>query len=546
MRLANSKTKSETGFDHVIQNISVGTPFGRKALKEIEPFMPGQEHQLREELAKVAVLLSAVSEQPGKIEILDEIFMEVKDITQTVGRSAGNALSVVELFEVKNFLIQMKRISDIETALIQYIPKELILADTTAILDILDPRKDRINTFYIYDEFSEKLASYRKEKRELELEIRKYQKELRQQIEKTYGVSLTPRFEILISKANADMLEKVRAIPELEFDSEDYMTATYALRSNEAIFAVKRKMEDLNVLIEDEELSVREKLSREIARCGDTLLRNGLRIGELDLILAKAKYAGAHRCVEPEILSDHRVSIEDGRHIVVEEILESKGKAFKPVSITLEDGVTCITGANMGGKTVSLKLAGLVALLAQHGFFVPCASAGIGLSSYIHILIGDTQSMQRGLSSFGGEMEELKDILDQSRDNALILIDEIANGTNPVEGLALTKSIIGYLDRRKYITVITTHFDNVAVGDRVRSMQVRGLAGADMEKLVRELRYANRRERIEVIAKYMDYRLYPVGGGEEIPKDALNIAKMLGIYDEIIDHAKQILIKGGN
>jgi dsDNA-specific endonuclease/ATPase MutS2 len=200
----------------------------------------------------------------------------------------------------------------------------------------------------------------------------------------------------------------------------------------------------------------------------------------------------------------------------------------------------------MGGKTVSLKMAGLVALLAQYGFFVPCASAELGLSSYIHILIGDTQSMQRGLSSFGSEMEELKDILDQSRDDALIMIDEIANGTNPVEGLALTKSIVSYLNSKKYITVITTHFDNVAVGDQVRSMQVRGLAGADIDKLVRELRYANRKERIEVIAKYMDYRLFPVGSGEEIPKDALNIAKMLGIYDEIIENAKAMLVKGGN
>ncbi len=546
MRLVNAKTKSETGFDHVIQNINIKTPFGRKALKEIEPFAPGRERELRHELSKVRRLSVLAGEHPEKIEILDEIFMGIKDVSHSIGRSGKNALTVLELFEIKNYLIQMKRIAELLQDVRHSLPKEMILSDTSRLLDILDPRRDRINTFYIYDEFSEELAGHRKEKRELELEIRKHQKDIRQRIEKDYGISLTPKFEFLVSKSNTAMLDRVKAIRELEVETEDYMTVTFSLKSNEAIYTVRRKMEALNAKIEDEELKVREELSREVARDADILAGNGNRIGELDLVLAKARYAAARNYVEPVILEEHVIRITDGRHTVVEEILRAKGKSFRPVSITLQDGVTCITGANMGGKTVSLKMAGLVALLAQYGFFVPCASAELGLSSYIHILIGDTQSMQRGLSSFGSEMEELKDILDQSRDDALIMIDEIANGTNPVEGLALTKSIVSYLNSKKYITVITTHFDNVAVGDQVRSMQVRGLAGADIDKLVRELRYANRKERIEVIAKYMDYRLFPVGSGEEIPKDALNIAKMLGIYDEIIENAKAMLVKGGN
>ena len=74
--------------------------------------------------------------------------------------------------------------------------------------------------------------------------------------------------------------------------------------------------------------------------------------------------------------------------------------------------------------------------------------------------------------------------------------------------------------------------------DNSRNLQVRGLAGANFDNLAREIRYANRRERIEIIGKYMDYRLYEVEGDREIPKDALNIAKMLGIGNEIIEQAK--------
>jgi hypothetical protein len=88
---------------------------------------------------------------------------------------------------------------------------------------------------------------------------------------------------------------------------------------------------------------------------------------------------------------------------------------------------------------------------------------------------------------------------------------------------------------------MTTHFDAVTEEKDVVNMQVRGLADANFRKLDSELHLANRRERINIISKYMDYRLYTVTENREIPKDALNIAKMLGLNDEIIEGAKKYL-----
>ncbi len=99
----------------------------------------------------------------------------------------------------------------------------------------------------------------------------------------------------------------------------------------------------------------------------------------------------------------------------------------------------------------------------------------------------------------------------------------------PVEGLALTRSIADYLKPQPYISLITTHFETVTEDPDVVNLQVIGLANADFDKLNREIRYANRRERIAVIQRYMDYRLTRVESNCEIPKDALNIAKMLGL-----------------
>ena len=293
--------------------------------------------------------------------------------------------------------------------------------------------------------------------------------------------------------------------------------------------------------MEEEEERICGMLSKKIAARKEDLFYNCDRIGELDFALSKAKYAIKHNCVMPEIVDEHIIEFEDGRNLQVEDILKSKGKEYCPISIRLEDGVTCITGANMGGKTISLKLSGQIPILAQYGFFVPAKWAKVGLSNYMQMLIGDSQSVERGLSSFGSEMEELKEILDNSVDRSVILIDEIASGTNPVEGLALSRALVDYLVDKPYITLFTTHFETVTETDNVVNMQVVGLANCNFELLNREIQYANRRERINIISKYMDYRLRRVEENKQVPKDALNIAKMLGISSEIINRAKNYI-----
>ena len=538
-RLANVKTRKETGLDYVVSAVNLLTPFGIKQIKEQKPFVPGQEESLRAELDRVQVMMGIAERNPKEIELLQETFMMMKDNTFTIERSGNSVLSVVEIFEIKSLLLQMEKVRSLADKL--SVPAEFIPDDTVKLLDTLDPGKDRLNTFYIYDVFSEKLGELRKEKKETERELRKKQKALREIVKDKYGVNLTPKFEIVISKSDPQSIKMIGEITELIRSDEDYMSVTFSLAPTEGMDACIRRSDELMTLIEEEELEVREYLSKEISSYERVLLENCEKLGRLDITLSKAIYADRHDCVMPEIVNEHVIEFEDGRNLQVEDILKEKGKEYCPVSIALDDGVTCITGANMGGKTVSLKLVGMVAILAQHGFFVPCRRARVGLSNYMQILIGDIQSIERGLSSFGSEMEELKEILDNGRDRSLILIDEIASGTNPAEGLALTKSLVDYLKTKAYITLITTHFETVTEDVSVRNMQVKGLAGADFSRLDKEIRYAGRKERIDIISRYMDYRLVLVEDAAEIPKDALNIAKMLGIDRDIIEKAKEYM-----
>ncbi len=576
-RLANVKTRKETGLDYVALQMNVISPFGRKKLKEMKPFFPGEEDALRQELDRVEQMINFVTRYPRLRDKIQEVFMEVKDSLNTIRKSENSTLSVVEIYEVKSLLLQMRQLIiltkdkkegdyrtscgcvdafksspedeeatkeaeavDGQAAEDVDVPEEYILENTEELLDILDPRKDRMNTFYIYDEFSELLSNYRKKKREFELDIRKAQKKAREDLRRDKGVQLTPKFDIVVARSHPDF-EKIKAMTELEEVDQDYMSITFKLKANDEVFRYMQEMEELNLKIEAEEERITEILSRKIAGFRDVLLRNCDRMGDFEFALARALYAIKKKLVKPAIVDEHIIEFENGRNLQVEEILKSKNKVYCPISISLRDGVTCITGANMGGKTISLKLAGQIAILAQYGFFVPADSASIGISNYMQILIGDSQSVERGLSSFGSEMEELKEILDHGTDRSIILIDEIASGTNPVEGLALTKSIVDYLMSKPYISLITTHFETVTEREGVINMQVRGLSGVDYNLLDREIRYANRRDRINIISKYMDYRLCKVEKVGEVPKDALNIAKMLGISSEIIEGAKKYI-----
>lgn len=540
--LANTKSRTEVGLEAVLSDIGPHTVYGEKKKKEFRPYRPGAEDMLRAYYDDMDVLRIFASENKSLVDEMLVNMCGIKEMGGTLARTENNVLSIVELFEIKSFLLRTRRIAALLEEKISRLPERYRLIDTTRLLDTLDPSGERIDTFYIYDAFSEALGEMRQEKRQLEVEMRKAQKAVRQALEKDCGFRMTPKCELLVPKANKPLLELAESLTQLKRSDEDYMNVVFTLAPNEEMYDIERRMEELNGRIEEEEYRICEKLTKDVAFFRERLEHNCGIIGNIDWDLAKILYANSRDCVRPEIAEEHVIEIEDGRNLVVEGFLKGKGRQYCPVSVRLEDGVCAVTGANMGGKTVSIKMITQIALMTQYAMYVPAKRARIGLSDFVQVLIGDSQNVQRGLSSFGSEMEELREILDNARDRSVIVIDEIASGTNPVEGLALTKSFIKYFSDKPYITIITTHFDHAAVGSHIKNLQVKGLSGVDFDKLGRELTYANRKERIAIIGKYMDYHLVEIEPGSPAPREALNIAKILGVYDEIIDEAKKNLI----
>ena len=208
---------------------------------------------------------------------------------------------------------------------------------------------------------------------------------------------------------------------------------------------------------------------------------------------------------------------------------EAAGLRYQPVDIQLTRGVTLITGANMAGKTVLLKSIGLAQMMFQFGFPVPATSCCLDPVDDVVFCIGDEQNEMNGLSSFASEITRISEILNRSeREHLLVLIDEPARTTNPVEGKALVQALVSILNSRNSFTLVTTHYSQLGIA--CRRLRVKGF----VEDLVDKPLTAQN------INRYIDYSLVP-DDSDEVPHEALRIAEMLSCHPELLSAAREFL-----
>jgi DNA mismatch repair protein MutS2 len=204
-----------------------------------------------------------------------------------------------------------------------------------------------------------------------------------------------------------------------------------------------------------------ERILAELAkkvRVRVTELKSNCKImAEIDFLQAKAKY-GIEILAEKPALSDEEYEIKKGYHPVL--LQTHKREEVVPLNFRIgkDFNSIIISGPNAGGKTVSLKTVGLLALMLQSGILVPVHyESKFRVLKQIFVSIGDQQSLENDLSTFSSHIAYLKKILDESDDKSLILIDEICSGTDPVLGSALSCAIIQNFSDRNALSVVTTH-----------------------------------------------------------------------------------------
>jgi DNA mismatch repair protein MutS2 len=228
-----------------------------------------------------------------------------------------------------------------------------------------------------------------------------------------------------------------------------------------------------NDIVELEEQE-REEIRRILLQLTDAFrarpddLRASLDVAiELDVLQAKARFGSLVNGVAPEIAIDGRLELRDARHPLlisaVRRRLEDAGDDFTviPITVVVEPParVLLITGPNTGGKTVAIKTAGLLSLMAQAGLHVPASVARLPIFRSIFADIGDEQSISASLSTFSAHITNIV-AMDRALDTpALVLLDEVGTGTDPNEGGALATAIVNHFKQRGAMVIATTHYD---------------------------------------------------------------------------------------
>ncbi len=268
-------------------------------------------------------------------------------------------------------------------------------------------------------------------------------------------------------------------------------------------------------------------------------------LGRLDLLLAKVRLAEKWQCTPPCILSRQpgqpaSVCLVEARHPQVAAELAQQALDFQPISWQLTSGAAVLTGANMGGKTVALRLVALLTAMAQNGLMVPAANFSLTLFSGIRLVSASDNAATPGLSRFGSEVTALRRVLPLAEQPFLLLYDELASGTNPVEGSALAQAIVEYTAQQPSVNIFATHYAELAHITGVAHWQVVGLSQADPEQLAQAFASSGSLSLAD-LPELMDYRLQPMPPGQPLPQEALGVARLLGLPAHIIDRATELV-----
>jgi len=221
------------------------------------------------------------------------------------------------------------------------------------------------------------------------------------------------------------------------------------------VVELNNELRQLEATEQREVEKVLAKLTASVGRLGERLFSTVEIVGGLDLASAKARLAVDLGCVAPRLNQQGKVTLIEARHPLLSQ------ESVVPISVHLGDDDTkalLITGPNTGGKTVTLKTVGLLTLMAQSGLHVPARDAELAHFTQVFADIGDEQSITHSLSTFSAHIRNIVRILKTLGTQALVLLDEIGSGTDPAEGAALAKAILGDLLAHNARIIATTHY----------------------------------------------------------------------------------------
>jgi DNA mismatch repair protein MutS len=252
--------------------------------------------------------------------------------------------------------------------------------------------------------------------------------------------------------------------PNLQYVPKSYIRKQ-TLANAERFYTPELKEFEQKIIGAEEKMKLLERdlyitLRDDIAHHTEAVLNATRAIGFLDMVQCFAQNASLYNYARPVVNSTSRISIIEGRHPVVERLLERGSYVPNDVSVDRDaQQILIITGPNMSGKSTYLRQVALTAIMAQIGSFVPAKEARIGIVDKIFTRIGASDDIAKGVSTFLAEMMETANILNNMTDKSLVILDEVGRGTSTYDGLALAWAVVEHLRNTKRArTFFATHF----------------------------------------------------------------------------------------
>ena len=450
----------------------------------------------------------------GKIEN----FISVKDAALRAKK--GSTLSCAELLDCAALLRSARcayesidKITDEEITLIRAYSNRLYFDKFTE-EDIFDKI---ISVDAVSDHASEKLFSIRSKIKLLNERIRERLSEYVAGRDGEYlqdGI-VTIRNDRYVIPVKAEHKSHVKG-----FVHDRSKTGATFFIEPEYILELNNELIALQIDEREEVEAILKALSVRVGSLAQQIAEDEELLATLDSLYARAEYSYAHRCVMPTVNDRGIIRIVKGRHPLID-----KNKVV-PVSVELGENYNflLLSGANTGGKTVTMKTVGLFCAMAACGLYIPaCEGSQVAVFKNIFCDIGDSQSIEESLSTFSSHMTNIAYICENADSKSLVLIDELGGGTNPDEGQALAKAVVKHLLDCGAKGIVTTHFTPL----KEFAYTVKGIENASMEFDSDTLK-----------------PLYRLKTGLPGASNALIIARRLGLSSEILEQAESYLSDG--
>ncbi|WP_180954947.1 DNA mismatch repair protein MutS [Bacillus sp. V3-13] len=501
------------------------TAMGGRLLKQwVDRPLIEQDAILRRQ-SLVGILINSYFE---RIELRERL-KEVYDLERLAGRVAFGNVNARDLMQLKRSLLQVPELKD----LVGKLPDEEAarLAESldpceaiTGLLDraiVENPPLTVKEGNIIQDGYHEELDRYRDASRNGKTWIAQLE---RQEREKTgikslkIGYNRIFGYYIEVTRANLHLLQEGQYERKQTLaNAERYITPE--LKEKETLIL---QAEEKSVELEYQLFSeIREQVKEYIPR----LQALAKTLSELDVLQCFATISEERHYVKPEFSSDRKMIIKDGRHPVVEKVMNAQEYVPNDCAMNAEREMLLITGPNMSGKSTYMRQIALTAILAQIGCYVPASSAVMPIFNQVFTRIGAADDLISGQSTFMVEMLEARNAIVHATPDSLILFDEIGRGTSTYDGMALAQAMIEYIhDRIGAKTLFSTHYHELTV----------------LEAELAHLKNVHV-SAIEQNGKVVF--LHKIKEGAADKSYGIHVAKLAGLPSELIQRANDILFE---